>query len=98
MSITNSFETMVIFGKFGGKNDMTKQEYNKCEKLMDEAIRNGKKAREEFEEANKTEDRGTFELLRLQAQNHLGYAEGINQCLALFDFKHERMKELRELL
>ena len=53
---------MVLSGKFGGKNDMTKQEYNKCEKLMDEAIRNGKKAREEFEEANKAEGRGTFEL------------------------------------
>lgn len=77
---------------------MTKQEYNKCEKLMDEAIRNGRKAREEFEEANKTEGRGTFDMLRLQAQNHLGYAEGINQCLALLDFKHERMAELRDLL
>ena len=77
---------------------MTKLEYEKCEKLMDEAIRNGRKARVEFDKANNADGRGTFELLRMQAQNHLGYAEGINQCLALLDFRHERMSELRDLL
>lgn len=77
---------------------MNKQEYEKCKKLMDEATQTGIKAREEFDKADKSEDRGTFELLRMQAQNHLGYAEGINQCLALLDFKHEKMAKLRELL
>ena len=77
---------------------MMKKEYEKYEKLMHEAIKNARKAREEFEEANEAEDKETFELLRMQAQNHLGYAEGINQCLALFEFKHEKMSELRDLL
>lgn len=77
---------------------MTKIEYRKCEKLMEEAIRNGEKAREEFIKANEANEKGTFELLRLQAQNHLGYAEGINQALAILDFKHDRMKELSTLL
>lgn len=77
---------------------MTKQEYEKCVKLMEEAIRQGRKARAEFEKSNKAEGRGTFDMLRLQAQNHLGYAEGINQCLVMLDFKHERMAELYELL
>lgn len=77
---------------------MTRQEYNNCEKLMEEAICQGIKAREKFAEANNLKDRGTYELLRLQAQNHLGYAEGVNQCLAMFNFKHKRMSELRDLL
>lgn len=77
---------------------MTKVEYRKCEKLMDEAIRQGEKAREEFSKANEKNGKGTFELLRLQAQNHLGYAEGINQALAVLGFKHDRMKVLSELL
>lgn len=77
---------------------MTKVESVKCEKLMYEAIRNASKAREEFTEANNSEDRGTFELLRLQAQNHLGYAEGINQCLVMLNFKHEKMSVLRDLI
>ena len=77
---------------------MTKTEYDKCVKLMEEAIRNGEKAREEFVKANEADEKGTFELLRLQAQNHLGYAEGINQALAILNFKHNRMKELSELL
>lgn len=77
---------------------MTKTEYGKCVKLMEDAIRNGEKAREEFVKANESNGKGTFELLRLQAQNHLGYAEGINQALAILNFKHNRMKELSELL
>lgn len=65
---------------------------------MEEAIKNGEKAREEFVKANEANGKGAFELLRLQAQNHLGYAEGINQALAILNFKHNRMKELSELL
>lgn len=77
---------------------MTKIEYEKCEKLMEEAIRQGEKAREEFTKANEANGKSTFELLRLQAQNHLGYAKGINQALAILNFKHDRMKELADLL
>lgn len=44
---------------------MTKIEYGKCVKLMEEAIRNGEKAREEFVKANESNGKGTFELLRL---------------------------------
>lgn len=77
---------------------MTKIEYKKCVKLMEEAIRNGEKAREEFVEATEANEKGNFELLRLQAQSHLGYAEGIQQSLAILNFKHDRMKELSALL
>lgn len=88
---------MVFIQENGGKF-MTKQELAKCEKLMKEAIRYRRLARKESEEANKANGRGPFELLRLQAQNHLGYAEGINQCLSMLNFQHEKMGELRELL
>lgn len=77
---------------------MTKLEYGKCEKLMEEAIRQEKKAIEEFSKANEMNGKDTFELLRLQVKNHLGYAEGIYQALSIIGFKHDRMKELSELL
>ena len=37
-------------------------------------------------------------LLTRKADQHHGYAEGIHQALAVLGFKHEKMKELSELL
>lgn len=77
---------------------MTKVEYAKCEKLMEEAIQKAKQANEEFNKARLEKDIYNLQILMESAQNHLGYAEGINQTLACIGFKHERMKELGNLL
>ena len=77
---------------------MTKVEYAKCEKLMEEAIQKAKQANEEFNKARLEKDIYNLQILMELAQNHLGYAEGINQTLVCIGFKHERMKELRNLL
>lgn len=77
---------------------MTKVEYTRCEKLMKEAIRKAKDAQEEFDKAGSEKDITSKSILLEMAQNHLGYAEGINQTLVCIGFKHERMKELGNLL
>ena len=65
---------------------------------MEEAIRNAENAKEEFNEAE-TMDNIVEKCMKLAfAQNHQGYAEGITQALACIGFKHERMKELSDLL
>ena len=78
---------------------MTKIEYGKCEKLMEEAIRKAKQADEEYKELNiiHTDDIRS-KLLTRKADQHYGEAVGINQVLAILGFKHDRMKELSELL
>lgn len=77
---------------------MTKLEYKKCEKLMNEAIRNAETANEEFSEAGKYYDTTERHILETKAWSHRGYAEGINQVLAVIGFKHERMVELGKLI
>ena len=77
---------------------MTKVEYAKCEKLMGEAISKAKDAQKDFIDVLKENDQVQQKILRERGQNHLGYAEGINQTLVCIGFKHERMKELRNLL
>lgn len=77
---------------------MTKIEYARCEKLMEEAIRKATQAKEEFDKARLEKDIYDLQMLMESAQNHLGYAEGIYQALAVIGFKHERMKKLSELL
>ena len=77
---------------------MTKVEYTRCEKLMEEAIRKAKYAQEDFADAWKEDDQTQQKILCERGQNHLGYAEGINQTLVCIGFKHERMKELGNLL
>lgn len=39
-----------------------------------------------------------IDIYNKKANQHLGYAEGINQVLAALGFKHDRMKVLSELL
>lgn len=77
---------------------MTKLETIKCEKLLDEAIRNAENANEEFYKAGECYDTTERHILEIKAHNHRGYAEGINQVLAVIGFKHERMAELRKLI
>ena len=77
---------------------MTKLEAMKCEKLLNEAIRYAENANEEFTNADSCRDVIEKSVLLAQAHNHRGYAEGINQALAVIGFKHERMAELGKLI
>ncbi|MDE6053399.1 MAG: hypothetical protein K2G55_06510 [Lachnospiraceae bacterium] len=79
---------------------MTKAEYVKCEKLMYDAIKKAKQSNKEYETYNQlvNEDtvKGNTELRK--ADQHFGYAEGINQVLVTLGFSHDKMKELSDLL
>lgn len=77
---------------------MTKVEYARCERLMEEAIQKATQAKEEFDKARLEKDIYDLQILMESAQNHLGYAEGINQALVVLGFKHDRIKELSGLL
>ena len=79
---------------------MTKTEYGKCEKLMEEAILKAKQADEEYKAYNQLikNDMIKANIELRKADQHMGYAEGVNQVLAVIGFKHDRMKELSELL
>lgn len=80
---------------------MTKIEYSKCEKLVEEAILKTKQAEEEYKEADRylnVGNRIAWEVEQRKADQHYGYAEGINQVLVTLGFKHDRMKELSGLL
>lgn len=80
---------------------MTKLEYTKCEKLMNEAIRNAENANEswkKYERYKKENNMVEAEIGMREFDYHRGYAEGINQALAVIGFKHKRMTELLELL
>ena len=77
---------------------MTKIENKALEKVLSEGIRNAKLANEEFEKAGQTYDITERHLLETKAWNHRGYAEGINQVLAIVGFNHEDMRTLTNLL
>lgn len=77
---------------------MTKLEYTKCEKLMDEAIEYAIDARDKLAVAEKHPDATERYILENMAHNHRGYAEGINQALTVLGFKHEQMTELGTLI
>ena len=79
---------------------MTKIEYKKCEKLMEEAIQKVKQSEEEFKICGQliNENEVKADIERRKADQHYGEAVGINQALATLGFKHDRMKELSELL
>lgn len=80
---------------------MTKLEYGKCEKLMEEAIRKANNSNEDYKAYERLRKEGKEVdaecKLRLVDQE-IGYAEGINQVLATLGFKHEGMKVLSDLL
>lgn len=79
---------------------MTKIENGKCEKLMEEAINNAKQADEEYKTCIQllNECKIGADTEQRKADQHYGYADGIRQALATLGFKHDRMKELTELL
>ena len=79
---------------------MTKTEHTKCVKLMEEAIRKARQSDEEYKAYNQLLREGTIsaEIEQRKADQHYGEAVGINQVLATLGFKHDRMKELSNLL
>lgn len=77
---------------------MTKVEKARCEKLMEEAIQKAKQSNEEYNKAASEKYIVSKNILLARAYSHLGYADGINQTLICIGFKHERMKELEDLL
>ena len=80
---------------------MTKIEYDKCVKLMEDAIRKAKQSDEEYKEADRhyaNMDSVSQEIEQRKADQHYGEAVGIEQALAILGFKHDRMKELSDLL
>lgn len=79
---------------------MTKIEYGKCEKLMEEAIMEMRQSNEEYKAYNQllNKDITKAETEQRKADQHYGEAIGIEQALATLGFKHDRMKELSKLL
>lgn len=80
---------------------MTKIEYGKCEKLLLEAIQKSINSNEDYkayEQLSKEGKKVDAECKLRLSDQEIGYAEGINQVLATLGFKHDRMKELSELL
>lgn len=79
---------------------MTKIEYGKCEKLMEDAIRKAKQSDEEYKTYNQllNKDIVKAETEQRKADQHYGEAVGIEQALATLGFTHDRMKELSKLL
>lgn len=80
---------------------MTKTEYKKCERLMEEAIRKAADSKREYSRYElflQKNDTTHAEVEQRKADQHYGYAEGINQVLAVLGFKHDKMKELSKLV
>ena len=80
---------------------MTKVEYRKCKKLMEDAIRKAYDSHEDYkayERLSKEGKKVDAECKLRLADQEIGYADGINQVLATLGFKHDSMKELSELL
>lgn len=80
---------------------MTKAEYSKCEKVMHIAIRKARQSREEYEKEEQHLKNGDLvegEVAQRRADQHYGEAIGISNVLGELGFKHDKMKELHELL
>lgn len=80
---------------------MTKIEYGKCEKLMEEAIRKAINSNEDYKAYERLQKEGKEIDARCKkrlSDQEFGYADGINQALVTLGFNHDRMKELSELL
>lgn len=80
---------------------MTKSEIRKCEILTEEAIKKALQSEEEYREAERhLQDGNTleWETEQRKADQHIGEAYGINQALVILGFKHDKMKQLANLL
>lgn len=76
---------------------MTKQEKDKCEKLLNEAALNLDRSDTEWERYENEKRDGNYidaEISLREFENHYGYAEGIYQALAVLGYKSEKMKEI----
>lgn len=76
---------------------MTKQEKDKCEKLLNEAAMNLDRSDVEWKyyENKKRDGYYVDAEIRLRSfENHHGYAEGIYQALAVLGYKSEKMAEI----
>ncbi len=80
---------------------MKKMRYRKCERLLEEAIQKAKQAKEESKEADRCYsnfDIINMDIIQEKAYQHRDEAANIYRILASKGFKHDRMKELLELL
>ena len=81
---------------------MTKVEYGKCEKLMNDAISKAILAQDEYYKSEKylqvNGDKLKSEIELRKADQHYGEVIGINKVLTALGFDHDRMKRLGELL
>ncbi|SCH16706.1 Uncharacterised protein [uncultured Clostridium sp.] len=76
---------------------MTKQEKDKCEKLLDEAERNFDRADTTWKDYENAKSGGydvDAEISLRDSENCHGYAEGIYQALAVLGYKSEKMMEI----
>ena len=76
---------------------MTKQERDKCEKLLNEAAMNLDRADanwKDYEDAKRDGCYDDEEISLRQFENHQRYAEGIYQALAVLGYKSEKMMEI----
>ena len=77
---------------------MTAKEYKKIDKVFFYAIQQVRVSNREFQEMENTSDPIKKHVLELQAQNHRGYAEGIQYALTTLNYRHPDMETLsREL-
>lgn len=73
---------------------MTAREYKKLDKVLFYAIEQARASNREFQQMEKTSDPIIKHVLELQAQNHRGYAEGIQYALTTLNYKHPDMEIL----
>ena len=76
---------------------MTKQEMEKCEKLLDEALLNLDNADvewEDYEDAKRGGYDEAEEISLRKFESHRGYAGGIYQALAVLGYKSKKMTEI----
>lgn len=73
---------------------MTAREYKKLDKVLFYAIEQAIVSNREFQQMEKTSDPIIKHVLELQAQNHRGYAEGIQYALTTLNYKHPDMEIL----
>lgn len=80
---------------------MTKQEYAKLEKVMEEGIQKAETSIQNYKDIliHRIEnDTVEEEIAQRKGDQNLGYAEGVYQVLVSIGFKHERMKVLSKLI
>lgn len=80
---------------------MTKIENQKCENLLQQAFTKMKQSHEDFAESEnflKDGNQLEWEVFQRKGDQHYGEAVGIYQALQTLGYKHNRMKELSEMI